>query len=72
MQKINLIFGIISLVIGSGLVIASVYEGIKPLGLVLGGLLFINGLVRLWLTRQRKALVGDAGSESKPSPFQQD
>jgi len=72
MQKINLIFGIISLVIGSGLVIASVYEGIKPLGLVLGGLLFINGLVRLWLTRQRKALVGGAGSESKPSPFQQD
>lgn len=72
MQKINLILGAVSLVIGLGLAVASIYEGIKPLGLILGSLLLLNGSARLWLRKQRKASMSDTISKQKLLPHQQD
>lgn len=68
MQKVNLIFGAISLIIGLALIVASLISGIKLLGLILGSLLLLNGLARLWLSRKHPALTGDAVSEQQHLP----
>lgn len=60
--------GAISLVVGLGLITVSFSTGIKPLGLILGGLLVLNGLGRIWVVRQRQALRGNAVSERQHSP----
>lgn len=52
MRKLNLGLGTVSLIIGAVLFVVSIVGGVKPLGLIMGGLLAVNGVARLWLARR--------------------
>ncbi len=74
MKKFNLILGAISLTVGAILVAQSLAGGVKPLGLIMGGLLLANGFARLWLARRADAgrPKADATADRDNAPMRQD
>lgn len=73
MRKLNYGFGAVSLILGLGLMAAVFSRGLGlSLGLVLGGLLALNGVWRLWLARQRPSARPQGNAFPPPSPPGQD
>ncbi|MBI4288552.1 MAG: hypothetical protein HY671_09015 [Chloroflexi bacterium] len=67
MKKANFILGVVSLAVGVVLVGASLAAGMRWLGLIMGSLLMLNGLARLWLARQSLHQRTDSSQAVRPT-----